>query len=602
MRMKKSTIILSLALIFGEGIGFAQALLSEMKPTEATQSMPMAQGKLQKKNEANKSSMLKAPSKVKIGDTPEPTDVVNDKPYADFNDNIAGTPVSNLYKSVSGYEAGWFGPSRYSISGVVGEYLYDEANSEIYIYNPVGKYSSYSYIKGSVDQEGNVTVECPQMIAQGEDGYDGPWAYYVMNCKITEDGYSMEPVEDDLNLHFKLEKDGSLSLNQGSWIGMFEWSPYYYYDEEKGDYVDVEGEYFYDWMRYTVMSESMRLFTEEAVHPEKELEVEPWVLAYQTLDDYSSCLMSYSIMDIDACVDGDSFWIKGVVKSEPDCWIKGEIHGDEVTFKDAFICLDERNGYFQFLLAGNSVYDEDEEMYLFDPVGEVTMKFDAEKKTITGSNGNTLFVNAGKETIYYLYMWINPIMKVKEDAAPAAPLAPVFNEYYPADERYDALFLFSISAVDVNFNPLDEDNVYYMILIDGEPFEFTLDELDEVYSEDVTDDQTFTVFPLDFDSYNLYNYYGQINFTPIFIGYDTIGAQAFYVTESGEYLYSAPMIYDINSGTVGVEEVANSHGEISNIEFRGLDGIKVAKPGKGIYLMTVTYSDGTYKTTKIVRK
>ncbi len=240
MRMKKSTIILSLALLLGGGIGFAQTKLSDMKLTKSDQSLPMAQGKLQNKNVANKASMLKAPSKVKIGNTPEPTDVVNDKPYADFNDNVAGTPVSNLYKSVSGYEAGWFGPSRYSISGVVGEYLYDEANSEIYIYNPVGKYYSYSYIKGSVDQEGNVTVECPQMIAQGEDGYDGPWAYYVMNCKITDDGYSMEPVEEDLNLHFKLEKDGSLSLSQGSWIGMFEWAPYYYYDEEKGDYVDVE--------------------------------------------------------------------------------------------------------------------------------------------------------------------------------------------------------------------------------------------------------------------------------------------------------------------------------------------------------------------------
>ncbi len=123
MRMKKSTIILSLALLLGGGIGFAQTKLSDMKPTKSDQSMPMVQGKLQNKNVANKASMLKAPSKIKIGDTPEPTNVVNDKPYADFNDNVSGTPVDNLYKTVSGYQSGWYGPSRYSISGVVGEYL-----------------------------------------------------------------------------------------------------------------------------------------------------------------------------------------------------------------------------------------------------------------------------------------------------------------------------------------------------------------------------------------------------------------------------------------------------------------------------------------------
>ncbi len=600
--MKKSTLILSLVLIFGEGVGFTQTKLSDIKPTEVAQSMPTAQGRLQKMTAVNKSSLSKAPAKVITGDTPEPVGAVNDMPYAYFNDNVTGTPVSNLYKSVSGYESGWFGPSSYSISGVVGEYVYDEEKSEIYIYNPVGKYNSYSYIKGSVDQEGNVIVECPQMIAQGDDEDYGPWAYYVMNCKITDDGYSMEPVEDDINLHFKLEKDGSLSLCKGSWIGMFEWTPYYYYDEEEGDYVDVEGEYFYDWMQYTVMSESMKPFSQEAIRPEKELAVEPWILAYQTLDDYSTCLMSYSTKEINACIDGDSFWIKGIVKNVPDCWIKGEIDGDEVTFKDAFICLDEVNGYFQFLLAGNMVYDEDEEMYYFDSVGEVTMKFDPEKKTITGSNGNTLFVNAGQETIYYLYIWINPIMKVKSEAAPAAPLAPVFNGYYPADERYDALFLFSISAVDVNFNSLDEDNLFYIILIDDEPFEFTEEDLGEVYSEDVDDNETFTEFPYDFDSYNLYNYRGQINFTPIFIGYDTIGAQTIYITESGDYLYSEPMTYDINSGTVGIDEIAKSHGDISNVEFTRLDGIKVSKPEKGIYLMTITYSDGTRKTNKIVRR
>lgn len=110
-------------------------------------------------------------------------------------------------------------------------------------------------------------------------------------------------------------------------------------------------------------------------------------------------------------------------------------------------------------------------------------------------------------------------------------------------------------------------------------------------------------FPLDFDSNNLYAYGdGEIDLSVPFEGYDTIGAQSFYITESGDYLYSAPLIYDINEGTVGVDQVALAHGEIVNVEFVGLDGVKVARPQKGIYVMTVTYADGTRKTNKVARR
>lgn len=599
--MKKPTVILSIALMMGQGISFAQTRLSDMKQTEITQSTPMAQGRLQSRKSANDVTTFKAPAKVMTSESDTPEDVKNEIPYTDYNDNVFGVTHDNLYTSVSGYEPSWWSASYYSVSGLVNKYVYDKDKQEIYIYNPIGRYSSYSYIKGNVDPQGNITVECPQIIAEGEDEY-GPWAYYVMNARITEDGYSMEPVEEDLNLHYKLDANGTLTLCEGSWVGMFEWGPYYYYDEESGQYIDVEGEYFYDWASCTVTKQSMEVFTEEPVNPGKELNVEPWILASQQMDSYSSCLMSYTLQEINACIDGDSFWIKGIIKSVPDCWIKGEIHGDEVTFKNSFICIDETNGFFQFLLAGNETFDEDEEMYLYDFAGEVTMKFDPEKKVITGSNGNTLIVNAGNKTIYYLYMWINPIIKVKTDAAPAAPLAPVFNAFYPEEDGYDPLFICSISPVDVNYNPLNQNNMFFIILIDGEPFEFTLDDLGEVYSEDATDDDTFIKFPLDFDSDNLYYWKGQVNLTTVFTGYDTIGAQAVYVTDSGDYLYSAPLIYDVNSGTVGIDEVSNSNATITDIIFTGLDGIKVTHPEKGIYLMTVTYSDGSRKTVKMVRR
>lgn len=599
--MKKITILLGLALLAGYVVAAPQVKLSEMKAMEVSQSQQPTQGKLQSKRADKKTaSLFKAAARVTPSTSETPEDVKNDIPYTDYNDNVVGTMHDGLYKATSGYESGWFGATKFQVSGIEGKYVYDEANKEIYIYNPITRYSSYSYIKGSVDDDGNVTVECPQLLACGDDG---DWAYYVMNAQITEDGYSMEPVEDDINLHYKLEADGSLSLCDGSWVGLFEWADYYYYDEELDDYIDVPGEYFYDWLYYTDTKQSMRIFNEEPLKPEKNLAVESWTIAYQSLDYYSEVITGYDVQEVEACIDGDSFWIKGIIPSEPDSWIKGDINGDEISFKTSYICLDKRGGYFEYLLAGKEVFDEYNGVYVFDFSGEATMTFDAENKTITAKDGNTLVINAGLETVYYLYMWVNPIMKPTVEAAPAAPLAPVFGYYYPRDEDYAALFIFFLSCVDVNYNPLEEDSMFYMILVDGEPYEFTVEDLGKIYSESVTDDETFMEFPLDFDSNNLYAYGdGEIDLSVPFEGYDTIGAQSFYITESGDYLYSAPLIYDINEGTVGVDQVALAHGEIVNVEFVGLDGVKVARPQKGIYVMTVTYADGTRKTNKVARR
>lgn len=599
--MRKVTLLLGLAVAFTQGGASAQTKLTEMKPVEISQSRQTSQGKLQSRQaEKGVAALGKAPRRMAPSTSETPEGVKNDIPYTDYNDNVTGTIHDGLYKSAAGYEAGWFSASSFKVSGIEGKYVYDEAAREIYIYNPITRYNSFSYIKGTVDEAGNVTVECPQLLAAGDD--DGGWAYYVMNSRITDDRYSMEPVEEDINLHYKLEEDGTLSLCEGSWVGLYEWGEYYYYDEETDDYVYPEGEYFFDWLAYTDTLQSMAVFNEEPVKPEKDLEVEPWTVTYQGLDYYGESLAGYEVKDINACIDGDTFWIKGIVPSEPDSWVKGEINGDKVTFKTSYICLDKKGGYFEFLLAGKEVYDEGDGYYSFDFSGEATLNFDVEKKTISARDGETLIVNAGKETVYYLYRWINPVIKPAEVAAPAAPMAPVFSTYYPRDEKYDALLIFFVSSVDVNYNALEEDSMFYMILVDGEPYELTVEDLGEVYSQEVTDDETFVEFPFDFDSDALYCYNGEVDFSIPFDGYETIGAQTLYITEDGDYLYSAPMNYDINSGTVGVEEVGSNHGEIVSVDFTGLDGVKVVRPQHGIYIMTVTYSDGTRATRKIARR
>lgn len=601
MRMKKTTLILA-ALLAGQGMSFATSPVLVEKALVQNQTAVAAKGMLAKRD--NKSSqqampMAKAPAKVMTSSSPTPEGVANDKVYSWLDENVAGEIHDGLYKSAKGYEMGLFRASYFEVSGIGGEYVLDKEKGEIYIYNPITRYVSYSYIKGSIDAEGNITVECPQLLACGDD--DGGWAYYVMNCEMNEERTSFNPVEKDLNVYYKLDENGTLSLCEGSQLGMFEYTEYGYYDNDY-NFIPVPDTYYYKWLEFVDLSQSMRVFEGETVSPDKELEVEPWTVVYQGLGSYAEYYTSYTSQQIDACIDGDTFWVKGIDKNVPDCWMKGEVKGNEITFKKSFICYDDYAGYFQFLLTGEMVFDEEKWMYVFEQREEVVMTFDAETREIKGKPGQALIVNAGDETIYYLYRWINPIMKeTVVGATSAAPLAPLFGTYYPADDQYDAMLIFYLSAIDVNYNPLDKNSIFYEILIDGEPYEFSEEDLGEVYS-DPSDDGLYSEFPWDFDSDNLY-YWNSWSLSLPFTGYDTIGVRAFYITEEGDYLYSEPFIYDVNSGTmVGVESVEASHGEIVETIFTGLEGVRVSRPEKGIYVMTVVYADGSRRTTKVARR
>ncbi|MBD5357837.1 MAG: hypothetical protein HDR88_12665 [Bacteroides sp.] len=596
--MRKSTILIAAALLSGQAVA---SVLPE-NPVSQWQGEEIASGKIVKQTPrlapAAKKPMKASANSVTY-DTPTPPNVKNEKVYSEWNENVFGEKYSQLYKSAKGYQMGIWMPSAFDVSGVVGEYVLDRENGEIYIYNPITLYRSYSYIKGSVDAEGNVTVECPQLIACSSEEDLDEWAYYVMNSRLNDEGYSYEPVPDDFDLHFTLGEDGTLTLCENQKIGLYEYVPFEYYDYDEDQYVEVPGKYCYDWLQYSDNAQSMHIFTEVGVKPDTELEVEPWVIAYRGVDYYSEYFTGYSTQTINACIDGDTFWVKGIIKSDPNCWFKGEINGDEVTFNTSFICFDEPNGYFQYLLAGNMYEDEVEASLYFDFSNSVTLSIDREKKVITSREGQTLMVNAGKESVYYLYRWINPVMKPEmADAAPAKPLAPLFGSYFPMEDGYDAYFSFCVSALDVNYNPLDTDGLFYEILIDGEPYEFDMDELDPYDGGEGTEE----IFPWDYDSYNLFAEDTERILYHSFDGYDTIGARVLFITEEGDYLYSDPMIYDVQSGTVGIEKVTENHGEVVATVFTSLDGVRVSRPAKGIYIKTTVYADGTRSVRKVIRK
>lgn len=592
------------------GMAFAARPQTPVMRDASMQANAIATGKIQKRADDSKRMRKAAPMKETTFTSPTPEGVENEKVYSWPNENVPGTLVDGLYKSATGYEMGWFMPQSFRVSGVAGNYVLDEANSEIYIYNPITRYNSYSYIKGSIDADGNVTCRMPQLLAcnQPEDA-DEPWAYYVMNTTLNEEGTAFIPVDGNLDIHYTL-KDGVLTLNEDSKIGMFEYVQYYYWDEND-EKVTVPDTYFWDMTGYCDYTQSMREFNEVAPNPGKDLATETWRVLSRGLDSYSETLLGYTATEIQACIDGNEFWVKGIDKNVPDCWFKGDIEGDKITFRKSFVCYDDVAGYFQFLLVGNQVWDASEEAYMFSQEPEMTFDFDPETRTIIGHDTQSIYVNAGDEYIYYLCRWLQPIISVPVDMAPATPLTPIFLDYWERDLEDDystSGFQFAVSAFDVNYTALSTDNLFYEILVDGEPYIFDEEAIGSIWG-DVTVSGDVEQIPWLLDSDNIYPNGTKRTIYHTFMGYDTIGARVLYINDNDDYLYSDAIVYNVKTGEVtvvpgsGVEEIGvGSHGDIVNVAYTSLDGVRIERPEMGIVLMTVTYSDGFVKTVKVARR
>lgn len=67
----------------------------------------------------------------------------------------------------------------------------------------------------------------------------------------------------------------------------------------------------------------------------------------------------------------------------------------------------------------------------------MTFDFDPETRTIIGHDTQSIYVNAGDEYIYYLCRWLQPIISVPIDMAPATPLTPIFLDYWERDLEDD---------------------------------------------------------------------------------------------------------------------------------------------------------------------
>ena len=81
---------------------------------------------------------------------------------------------------------------------------------------------------------------------------------------------------------------------------------------------------------------------------------------------------------------------------------------------------------------------------------------------------------------------------------------------------------------------------------------------------------------------------------------EKIGMEAFYI-DGDVRLGSGVAEYYPNAVPDGIDISEASMKQIERVEYRDLSGRVVSRPAKGIFVRTITYSDGSRATRKVVK-
>ena len=302
-------------------------------------------------------------------------------------------------------------------------------------------------------------------------------------------------------------------------------------------------------------------------------------------------------------------------------WVKGELSDDGTTITvplGQYVSYNEEYDYGLVLAWGaTSLVDLGDDFYWLDflpqeGVEAVTYAVDAAQGTIAlqGSEGdaNAEYPNnlnalglagvwSDDGTIATLE-W-NTVWTPLGDAQPAVPANPEALEFFDCgDESGYTRFYFNINLLDVDGNALNSDYVTYSIFTDDDQL-FTFDYA--TYGAGNGFDTDMTEIPYgysgeDFYLRRVYFYRTNKGDNPMFA--NRIGIQVYYTVDGVR-----------NASDIVYLDVENPYNAVNDIDaskcvtaerYYNLAGQQVSQPS-GVAICVTTYSDGTTRTTKVVK-
>ncbi len=484
-----------------------------------------------------------------------------------------GTLYDNMYASSFAFGLGWGDIYIQDVDGGIGKVV-EGTDGNLYIYNPISQgyiwFSILPWIKAEPAGDGKYVVKLPQLyIIDVGDPY---YAY----CMHYDEDLGMPVVEEEGEIEFTWQ-DGVLTQLGDKFIGL----------------CDATADWFYMADQHIVYAPQ----TDEITTLPQDMYVQSYTMTY--LSDPSDLTKTRETV-VSIAIDGEDIYMGNLNDNNPDSYIKGRLADGKAIFPtrqylgpDAYY-----NGHI-YVLTGDAYVDSetyDSPVFNYNLNDEIVFTVDEDARNIVAEWPAAMITNVGPTTLSILKDYVAPALTAF-DEVPAVPANPVFTvEDVTVNTTTGFTVLhFTIPTVDVDGNKLNENKLYYNILLDDQVYTFD----PETY---IGFDAAMTDIPYKFQdnvNFDIYISNGRHTVYLYTTEFDRVGIQSFYT--AGDEVNRSEIVYVNNPTHSGINEFTTG-AQVVDTRYYDLTGRELpTAPATGLYLLRATYSDGTTATIKVVK-
>lgn len=445
-----------------------------------------------------------------------------------------------------------------------------------YIYNPQPTDDTKTYLR--LRREGDrLIADLPQIIMREEQEDDNGEIYYrdfsAMLFERSDNPDERYVAKEGCQLIYQIADDGTLSLDLP--VGdFFEGTT-----DRPSELYCMQSPDGY-WGGRGVLTDVLQPLDLQPVVIPDGAEIQNWVMISQNVG-----------TPVEVGFSGDDVYLRGFEPEIPGATIKGTRYGMDLVLKSKqYLGLYDNKICWFYGANVNTLELTDDFMFMF-PYESTEMKAMSDAWFVT---------NMSTEEVSYLSSYIAPVVKLPSENGskqPADPIIKYFADYYE-DSGFCYLSVV-LPNIGIDGNILNQDNLYYIIYLDNEPFTFEPSERFDI-PEPMTEIPYLMQVPGAVMTFGKYN--TEHSIYPECTGFDLIGVQL--VNKEGGETYASNIInYNVETGeiTSGIKETATT-GNIKRTTFFNIAGTQVTPDTKGLLIKMVEYDDGTVESLKIINK
>lgn len=508
-----------------------------------------------------KLSQFKAPAHVRA---------TEEEPIMDVPE---GTLYDNMYATSFAYGLGWGDIYIQDVDGGIGKVV-EGTDGNLYIYNPISQgyiwFSILPWIKAEPAGDGKYVVTLPQLYILD---YGDPYYAYCMHYDEEE---GMPVVEEEGQIEFTWE-NGVLTQLGDKFIGL----------------CDATADWFYMADQHIVYAPQ----TDEAITVPENLYVQGYTMTY--LSDPTDLTKTKETI-VSIAIDGEDIYMGNLNNNNPDSYIKGHLADGKATFPTRqYLGVDAYYNGHIYVLTGDAYVDTEtygSPVFNYNLNDEIVFNVDEDARNIVAEWPASMITNVGPTTLSIISDYVAPGL-VAFDEVPAVPATPIFTDEDLMVNNASgwSVLHFTIPTVDVDGNKLNENKLYYNIILDDAVYTFE----PETYIGLST---AMTDIPYKFEdniNFDIYMSNGRHTVYLYTTNYAAVGVQSIYT--AGDEENRSEIAYVFRPNPSGINELAQG-AQVVGTRYFDLTGHELSTaPASGLYLQCVTYNDGTTATIKVMK-